>query len=223
MKGKLIVIEGVEGAGKSSQIKTIKDSLISLGISPDDIVLTREPGGTPFAEEIRALALTNREETVDPMTELYLMFASRQQHVTQKIKPLLEEGKFVICDRFLLSTYGYQGYGRGIDLSLIKTLSQNVLGQIVPDLTLMLDIDPAVGLQRACSTGEPDRIEKSKLSFFDKVREGMKLSLDEVTKIGVVIDAGKSLEEVTAEVSNSIKKWADRSLTLTSYPMPDAP
>lgn len=223
MKGKLIVIEGVEGAGKSSQINTIKDSLVSLGISPGDIVLTREPGGTPFAEEIRELALKNHEESVDPMTELYLMFASRQQHVTQKIIPLLEKGKFVICDRFLLSTYGYQGYGRGIDLSLIKTLSQNVLGQIIPDLTLMLDIDPAAGLQRACSTGEPDRIEKSELSFFDKVRAGMKLSLDEVTKIGVVIDAGKSLEEVTAEVSGSIKEWADRSLNLTSYPMPGTP
>ncbi|MGH1441813.1 MAG: dTMP kinase, partial [Cellvibrionaceae bacterium] len=136
--GQFITIEGSEGVGKSTNISFIKDYLEQKGI---DLLITREPGGTPLAEQIRELLLAKRDESVDETAELLLMFAARAQHLNTVILPAIAEGKWVLCDRFTDSTYAYQGGGRGLDQALIANLEKLVQGEVQPDLTLYLDID----------------------------------------------------------------------------------
>lgn len=173
---KFITIEGGEGAGKSSAIARLKSELKIQGIP---LVLTREPGGTALGESIRALLLT-REKTrlektrdhtgIHPDAELLLLFAARAQHLHQVILPALAAGTWVICDRFTDATYAYQGGGRGLEQKRIATLEQLVQATLRPDLVLLLDVAPDVGLARIAGRGEPDRFEQESLAFFQRVR-----------------------------------------------------
>jgi dTMP kinase len=167
--GKFIVIEGLEGAGKSTAVAYVERWLRQQAQVPE-IVFTREPGGTPLAEQIRTLVKSVTDEPIAEQTELLLMMAARVQLVETVIKPALARGAWVIGDRHQLSTYAYQGGGRGLPMPLLQQLKQTVLGDFQPDLTLYLDIDPKIGLQRARNRGELDRIELEQVSFFEKTR-----------------------------------------------------
>lgn len=169
MTGKLITLEGIEGAGKSTALQFIKDYLLKLN---QPVVWGREPGGTPLAEEIRNLLLHPlSEEVMVPEAELLLMYAARAQHLKNVILPALQAGTWVVCDRFVDASYAYQGGGRGIPLLVIDQLTTWIVGKLQPDLTLLLDIDPQAGFDRAEKRGtEKDRIEQEKLDFFINVR-----------------------------------------------------
>lgn len=164
MLGKFIVIEGLEGAGKSSAHQNVVDCLTELGIK--DILCTREPGGTPLAEKLRQLIKYEDQEPITDKAELLMLYAARVQLVENKIKPALFEGKWVVGDRHDLSSQAYQGGGRQMDKQLIATLKQAVLADFEPDFTLYLDIEPALGLTRARGRGALDRIEQQSLDFF---------------------------------------------------------
>lgn len=191
--GKFIVIEGLEGAGKSTAIATVKQYLESRG---HQVVCTREPGGTPLAEQLRTLVKqADLQEQIAPETELLLMYASRVQLLTNVIRPALSAGNWVLADRHDLSSRAYQGGGRQLGDQLIDTLRQAVLGNTRPDLTLYLDLDPALGLARAASRGELDRIEQKQLSFFQRTRAKYLEIAGKEPNI-VVIDASQPLAEV---------------------------
>lgn len=169
MTSSFISIEGGEGAGKSTSIEYIQAKLEACGIA---CLVTREPGGTPMAEDIRKLLLQHRDEVVDPYTELLLMFASRRQHVQNVIRPALAAGKWVICDRFTDASFAYQGFGRGLDQDFITSLKRWVHGDLNPTMTLLFDLDIELGMARAGKGADFDRIETETMSFFERVREG---------------------------------------------------
>ncbi len=206
---RLISLEGGEGAGKTSAIAAVRELLLSRG---HEVVLTREPGGTPLAERIRELLLNPREESLAPETELLLMFASRSQHVREVIRPALQRGAFVVSDRFTDSSYAYQADGRGLDRSLIDVLERSVVG-LKPGLTLLLDLDVREG--RARTSGRdlwPDRIESEQDDFFERVREGFrKRALAEPERFRV-IDASQSPAAVGSAVMTAVTQWLDRPL-----------
>ena len=169
---RLISIEGGEGAGKSTVLSALRDALLADG---QEVVSTREPGGTPLAERIRELLLGGTGETVHPQTELLLMFASRAQHVREVVLPALQRGAWVISDRFTDSSYAYQGAGRGLDEGYIAALEQQAVG-IEPGLTLLLDLGVAHGRERTrgrdlLGGSAPDRIERERDEFFERVRD----------------------------------------------------
>jgi len=196
-KGLFITVEGVEGAGKSTQMAFIEDYLRQSGI---ELVVTREPGGTPLGEEIRELLLRPREGGMTDKTELMLMFAARAEHLEQKIIPALEQGQWVLCDRFTDATYAYQGGGRGIDGSLIADLERLAQGGIRPDITLYLDVPVEIGLARAEQRGNLDRFEQEDEAFFNNVR---KVYLDRAASMPSIyrtIDASKDIEAVKDQV-----------------------
>ncbi|PIP81002.1 MAG: dTMP kinase [Gammaproteobacteria bacterium CG22_combo_CG10-13_8_21_14_all_40_8] len=201
--GLFITIEGVEGAGKSTVIAAITELLTDLGLQH---ITTREPGGTPFSEEIRAILLNNRDETVEPLTELLLMNAARVQHVKQLIKPSLHNGIHVICDRFNDSTFAYQGGGRELDMHLLETLDQLTLEGFKPDLTLLLDLDVNIGLQRAAKRGEKDRFEQEKYDFFNKVRQCFLQRAQAVPERYQIIDASQSENQVKQAVIHAVRE-----------------
>lgn len=196
--GLFITVEGVEGAGKSTQLSLILEKLESAGI---EIISTREPGGTPFAESVRDLLLANREEQVDQITEMLLMFAARAQHLSQLIKPAIAEGKWVVCDRFTDATYAYQGGGRNLGFDLVSKLEQLVQGDFRPDKTFYLDLPVEQGMQRVVARGEKDRFEREELEFFEKVRNAYLRLVESNPDRYVVIDASKTLEEVQQDLS----------------------
>ncbi|MEJ2417083.1 MAG: dTMP kinase [Exilibacterium sp.] len=200
-RGKFITVEGTEGVGKTTNIDFIKDFLIQRGI---DLVVTREPGGTPLAEEIRALLLARRTEQVDETAELLLMFAARSQHLHRVILPALERGKWVLCDRFTDATYAYQGGGRYVDQDLIAQLESLVQGDMRPDLTLILDIDVRQGLQRAVRRGDLDRFEHETVDFFERVRTVYLRRAAHWPQRYRVVDAGGTLENVQAEIGKNL-------------------
>lgn len=209
MHGKYIVIEGLEGSGKSTSITTVADVLHEYGIA--DFIFTREPGGTPLAETLRNLVKQDHlEEKLTDETELLLIYAARKQLVENKIKPALAAGKWVIGDRHDLSTQTYQGGGRGLNQQLIHTLKQLVLGDFKPDLTLYLDIDPQIGLSRALKRGELDRFERESLAFFDRVRARY-LELAAQDPSIKIIDATKSPDEVANAIKNTLLTWLTQS------------
>lgn len=201
---KFIVIEGLEGAGKSSAVCYVTDYLQRHGI--DQIECTREPGGTPLAERMRAIVKEVHDERLTIEAELLLMYASRVQLVETRIKPALAEGRWVVGDRHDLSSQAYQGGGRGIDARLIGAIKQAVLGDFKPDLTLYLDIDPALGLQRARHRGELDRIELEQLSFFERTRQRY-LELAAADESIKVIDAGQAPEQVKAAIETALAHY----------------
>jgi dTMP kinase len=167
-RGRFITLEGIEGAGKSSLQQALAQALSARGRT---VSTTREPGGTPLAEEIRTVALARREGGMPPATELLLMFAARAAHVAQKIEPALARGEWVLCDRFTDASRAYQGGGRGLDNAVIEQLAGIAHPGLEPDLTLLLDITPEQGLARARQRGEGgDRFEDERLAFFTRVR-----------------------------------------------------
>jgi len=194
---RFISIEGGEGAGKSTSIDYLKQCLLNAGI---ECVHTREPGGTPMAEDIRALLLTHRDESVDPYTELLLMFAARRQHVQQVIRPALAAGKWVICDRFTDASFAYQGAGRGLDTDFIHSLKRWVHGDLNPHMTLLFDMDVAAGMERAGKRSALDRIEKQGLSFFERVRQGYLAQAQAEPKRYRVVDAAQSIAQVQGQL-----------------------
>jgi dTMP kinase len=198
--GKFITIEGIEGAGKSTAINDIRAYLEAKGI---EAVFTREPGGTPLAEEIRKVLLLPRgDESVQPETELLLMFACRAQLVNNLIKPALHAGKWVVSDRYVDASYAYQGYGRGINLNHIQQLDTMTVDDVYPDLTLFLDVPVELGLQRAEKRGQgKDRIEQEKVDFFTRVRDGYLARADHAPERIKVIDASKTPAEAAKEIS----------------------
>ncbi len=204
MKGKFIVLEGLEGAGKSTAHRAVVEELQQQGIT--DLVFTREPGGTPLAEKLRQLIKHETEEAVSDKAELLMLYAARIQLVENLIKPALAAGKWVIGDRHDLSSQAYQGGGRQIDQHLLATLKQTVLGDFEPDLTIYLDIDPAVGLARARGRGELDRIERQDLDFFHRTRARY-LQLIENNPKAVIINAEQPLEKVTADIKSAVRNW----------------
>ncbi|EGQ8009987.1 dTMP kinase [Vibrio parahaemolyticus] len=208
MKANFIVVEGLEGAGKSTAIKTVLDTLKQAGI--ENIVNTREPGGTPLAEKMRALVKEEHEgEELKDMTELLLLYAARVQLVENVIKPALANGQWVVGDRHDLSSQAYQGGGRQIDASLMKNLRDTTLGDFKPAFTLYMDIDPRIGLERARGRGELDRIEKMDISFFERTRERY-LEIANADPSIVVINAEQSIEEVSRDIQGVLNEWLSR-------------
>lgn len=196
-RGKFLTIEGTEGVGKSTNLAFVRDWLMTRGI---DVVVTREPGGTPLAEEIRHLLLAKREEPVDETAELLLVFAARAQHLAQTIKPALDRGSWVLSDRFTDATYAYQGGGRQLNKSTIAQLENLVQGELRPDLTLILDIDVALGLTRARQRGELDRFESETIEFFERVRAAYRERAAMAPDRYALVDAGQSLEQVQQNI-----------------------
>lgn len=207
MGSKYIVIEGLEGAGKTTARDVIVDTLKTLGVS--DMVFTREPGGTLLAEKLRSLVLDIRsvgDEVITDKAEVLMFYAARVQLVDTVIKPALASGSWVIGDRHDLSTQAYQGGGRGIDQTLLTTLRDAVLGDFRPDLTIYLDVTPEVGLKRARARGELDRIEQESLDFFNRTRARY-LELAAQDPSIRTIDATQSLEEVVADIRRTVTAW----------------
>ena len=205
MTGKFIVIEGLEGAGKTTAINTVARILKQHHIC--DLQFTREPGGTPIAEALRNIIKNGLDnEPLTDKAELLMLYAARIQLVDNVIKPALKMGKWVIGDRHDLSTQAYQGGGRQIDKVFIETLQAQVLGDFKPDLTLYLDIAPELGLMRARSRGQLDRIEQQSLPFFERIRQRY-LQLAERDNTIVTIDANKSIEEVTTQIETILNSW----------------
>ncbi len=205
MKGKFIVVEGLEGAGKTTAVQQIKNLLIAQGIT--DILHTREPGGTPLAEKMRALI--KEEQDCDPLTdmaELLLLYAARSQLVENVIKPNLAKGYFIIGDRHDMSSQAYQGGGREVDQHKLNQLRHMVLGDFKPHLTIYMDLAPEIGLARAKARGELDRIEKMQLAFFERTRQRY-LALAEQDTNAVIIDASKPIEAVKAAIEKALLDW----------------
>lgn len=203
--GKFIVIEGLEGAGKTTAKETVVSVLHQHNIH--DLVFTREPGGTPLAESLRTLIKDGTEgEVITDKAELLMLYAARVQLVENIIKPALTSGKWVVGDRHDLSSQAYQGGGRGLDKHLMAALKSTVLGEFKPDLTLYLDLSPEIGLQRARQRGELDRIEKESLAFFERTRQRY-LELAEQDDSIVTINAEQTLENVTADIQHALTTW----------------
>jgi dTMP kinase len=196
-RGKFLTIEGTEGVGKSTNLAFVRDWLEAKGI---EVIVTREPGGTPLAEQIRHLLLSKRDEPVDETAELLLVFAARAQHLAQVIKPALARGAWVLSDRFTDATYAYQGGGRGLSKSTIEQLEQLVQGDLRPDLTLILDIDVQLGLDRARQRGELDRFESETIVFFERVRNAYRQRALAAPERYALVDAGQTLSEVQTDI-----------------------
>ncbi len=205
MTGKFIVIEGLEGAGKTTARQVIVDTLRENGIT--DLVYTREPGGTPLAEKLRTLIKDGIDgETVTDKAEVLMLYAARIQLVDNVIKPALARGQWVIGDRHDLSSQAYQGGGRGIDRKLMESLRDTVLGDFYPDFTLYLDLPPETDLARARSRGELDRIEQESLDFFRRTRARY-LELAESDPRIVTVDASQSIDNVHQSIRTAVLNW----------------
>jgi len=203
MVGKFISIEGVEGAGKSTQVSFIQDYLTSLG---KIVVVTREPGGTELSEKIRNLLLDPSSNSMANDTELLLMFASRAEHVSQVINPALHRGDWVLCDRFLDATYAYQGGGRGIERQRIQQIADWTLRGLIPDLTLLFDLPVELGLERVLERKEDmDRFEQEKIDFFQKIRKSYLKSAKADPNRIKILDASLSIIKIQEQLTQLIK------------------
>jgi dTMP kinase len=198
MKGKFITVEGIEGVGKTTNIDFIHQQLLSAG---KEVVLTREPGGTPLGEAVRGLLLDPAYTGMDSTCELQLMFAARAEHLAKVVWPALEQGQWVLCDRFTDATYAYQGGGRGIDGGVIARLEELVQGDFRPDLTLLLDVPVEIGLARASKRGALDRFEQEKVAFFERVRNAYLEMAQRSPDRYRVIDASLPLIDVQNQIA----------------------
>ena len=201
MRGKFITVEGGEGAGKSTNMAFMREILAAAG---KDVVVTREPGGTELAEAIRDVLLNPEYRGMDSNTELLLMFAARAEHLAKVIIPALEQGQWVLCDRFTDATYAYQGGGRGIDLSRIASLETWVQAELRPDVTFLFDIPVEQGMERAGKRGSKDRFEQETLNFFHKVRDHYLSRADAEPARFRVIDASVELPQVQQQITKAL-------------------
>lgn len=201
-RGRFITLEGGEGSGKSTQAALLADDLSAAG---RDVLLTREPGGAPGAEDIRGLLVTGSVGRWDPLTEALLHYAARREHVLGAIAPALDAGRWVVCDRFADSTLAYQGWGHGVSREIIAALHQAVVGDVCPDLTLILDLPVDAGLERAAARhGGEDRYERMDSAFHERLRKGfLEIARKEPARCAV-IDATASVEAIRAEIRKTV-------------------
>lgn len=202
LRGQFITFEGTEGVGKSTQLGNAASVLRELGV---DVVVTREPGGTPMAESIRDLLLAPRDEPVNDLTELLLMFAARAQHLHTRILPALAAGQWVLCDRFTDATFAYQGGGRGVPAAAIETLETLVQGDVRPDHTLLLDAPVETGMARARHRGNLDRFEQETVHFFERIRQIYLQRAAAAPDRYHVVNAARPLATVTDEITTLLK------------------
>jgi len=198
-----ITIEGGEGGGKSTNISFIKDYLEKSG---QQVIVTREPGGTKLGEKVREVLLTPDHKGMHDDTELLLMFAARAQHIAEVIKPGIAQGKWILCDRFTDATYAYQGGGRGINKDRIALLEQWVQGELRPDLTLLFDLPVEVGMKRASARADLDRFEQEKLQFFENVRACYLSMAKQYPNRYRVLNAEQTLEKVQQDIQGILDK-----------------
>lgn len=196
-----ITVEGIEGAGKSTAIAVVQAACERAG---RDTTVTREPGGTPLGEQIREILLHRADLRIEGDAETLLVFSARAQHIADVIRPALAAGRVVICDRFTDATYAYQGGGRGLPDERIRALETWTQGALRPDLTLLLDVAPDVGLRRARGRSGPDRFEREAVAFFERVRARYLARAANEPKRFVVIDAGAPLDEVHTCVADAV-------------------
>jgi dTMP kinase len=197
-RGRFITLEGIEGVGKSTHLEFIVGHLKRHGLK---VLKTREPGGTPGADEIRGILLKVRKESFEPMAELLLMFAARALHVDNVIRPALEAGIWVVCDRFTDASYAYQGGGRNIPVSRIAALERMVLRGLHPDVTLLLDTKVAIGMARVRKRGSLDRFERERSAFFGRVRRAYLARARKEPRRVKIVDARGPLAEVQSEIA----------------------
>ena len=202
IRGRFITLEGGEGAGKSTQARHIRDWLQVRG---RQVLLSREPGGSPLAEAVRELVLRDWPEGISAPTEVLLMFAARAAHVRHTIAPALAAGTDVVCDRFIDSSYAYQGAGKGISQSTLAVLEQLAIDTLQPQLTLVLDMPPAQGLQRAQARGNANRFEAETLAFMSRVRQGFLQRAAAAPQRCVVIDASGDEQQVWAQIRATLE------------------
>ncbi|NSW89730.1 MAG: dTMP kinase [Firmicutes bacterium] len=204
-KGIFISVEGTDGSGKSTQINLIRDYLEEKGYN---VIVTREPGGTEISEKIRSIILDPQNTGMGEITEMLLYASSRAQLVYEVIKPALKSGKIVICDRFIDSSFAYQGYGRGINLDYIAKVNNIALHGIMPDLTFFFDLSPEAALKRRFASSGPDRIEQENIGFHMKVYEGYKILAASYPERIKTINAERGKDEIFKDV----KEWLDKLL-----------
>ena len=205
-QGRFITLEGIEGAGKSTQLAVVQGCLEERGI---DVLATREPGGSPIGERIRALLLDPACKGMAADAELLLMFAARAEHIARKIRPALAQGTWVLCDRFTDATYAYQGGGRGVDPGRIALLEDFVQGSMRPDLTLLFDLPVATGLARAGKRSAPDRFESEEERFFEDVLARYLAIARSQSQRVCLIDAGVRVERVSDQVRSWVGAFLD--------------
>ncbi len=203
-QGLFITLEGIEGAGKSTLMAYIAEILSEAG---NNVLQTREPGGTKTGEQIREILLDKKNVAVTNDTELLLMFAARAQHINEVITPALASGKVVICDRFTDASFAYQGAGRGIESSRIQTLEDWVQQGLKPKLTLLFDIDVEAGLRRASNRSETDRFEQEEISFFERIRTCYLQRAENEPERFRIIDASQPFDNVKQQIQNILKEY----------------
>jgi len=203
-RGRFITLEGGEGVGKSTNLAFVAALLEAAGL---DVQRTREPGGTPLAERVRGIIVSHSDETMPPIAELLLIFAARALHIEGCIRPALAAGRWVLCDRFTDASYAYQGAARGLGEEPVRWLEARVQGDLRPDLTLLLDAEPEIGLERAGARGAADRFERERLTFFRRVREGYLARAAAEPDRFRVIDASRSLAQVQKDLIIHIKAF----------------
>lgn len=207
-RGRFITLEGIEGAGKSTQLAVVQSCLEDRGIP---VLTTREPGGSPIGERIRTLLLDPACKGMATDAELLLMFAARAEHIAQKIRPALERGTWVLCDRFTDATYAYQGGGRGVDRTRIALLEDYVQGALRPDLMLLFDLPVGAGLERAGKRSAPDRFESETVLFFEKVRAAYLTIVESQPQRARIIDAAADVSQVSAQTRREISAFVSGS------------
>jgi len=204
-RGIFVTLEGGEGGGKTTQLACLAAWLRQRGI---DVVTTREPGGSPGAEEIRKLLVTGAGDRWDGMTEALLMSAARRDHVQKTIRPALDAGCWVLCDRFFDSTLAYQGYARGLPIAALGDLTRIAIGDLVPDITLILDLPETIGLQRAnARAGGETRFEELGLEFHRALRQGYRAIADQHPQRCRLIDATQAVDDVTRDLQATLEPW----------------
>ena len=206
VSGKFITFEGPEGAGKTTIIQMIYNSLQHIGVSP---LLTREPGGIKIAEAIRTVILNTEHTEMDPRTEALLYAAARRQHLVEKIIPALNQGKIVLCDRFVDSSLAYQGFARGLGIEEVYRINEFAINGLAPHLTFYLDLDPEIGLQRINQNQnrEINRLDLEKLEFHHKVRQGYLSLMKKFPERICLIDANQSIEQVYEDINEKLKSY----------------
>lgn len=208
-RGYFLTVEGCEGAGKTSVIALVSEFLTASGYS---VVATREPGGIEIAEQIRSIILDTNNTKMEARTEALLYAAARRQHLVEKVRPSLDEGKVIICDRFIDSSLAYQGHARGLGIEEVLSINQFAIDHLFPDLTIYLDVLPEEGLRRIHSRQdrEINRLDLESLAFHQKVREGYLLIAERFADRIVNIDANRSMDEVFASVKEQLQKFLNR-------------